>query len=58
MTYRMIVKTETAGPDGRPSKQTERIEHIPAAELESRREAARMSSPRGAVRTIKVVSEN
>jgi hypothetical protein len=58
MTHRMIVKTETADHQGRAVTTTENVRHIPASELEARREAARQSAPRGATRTIRVVSEN
>jgi hypothetical protein len=58
MTHRMIVKTETVDASGRATSTTERIRHIPADQLPARREAARQSAPRGATRTIKVVSEN
>jgi hypothetical protein len=57
MTYRMIVKTETAA-NGRARATTERIPNIPADQVDARRELARQSAPRGATRTIKVVPEN
>jgi hypothetical protein len=58
MTLRMIIKTDTVDADGRASNTTERVRHIPADQVDAYREAARQSAPRGAVRTIKVVSEN
>jgi hypothetical protein len=58
MTYRMIVRTETTNSAGRTDRKAEIIHHIPEAEVESHRAAARLSAPRGATRTIKVVSEN
>jgi hypothetical protein len=58
MTHRMIVKTQETGTDGRATSTTEQIRNIPASQVEARREAARQSAPRGATRTIKVVSEN
>lgn len=57
MTFKMIVKTQTIGTNGRARNTTEHIPHIPADQVEARREAARTSAPRGATRTIKVVSE-
>jgi hypothetical protein len=56
-TYRMIVKTEAIGTDGRSRVATERVPHIASRDLDSRREAARQSAPRGATRTIRVVPE-
>ena len=55
--HKMIVKTETADASGRATRTTEHVRHIPADQLDSRREAARQSAPRGATRTIKVVDE-
>lgn len=57
MAYRMIVRTETAGPRGGTRIERETIRHIPEAELESYRDAARTSAPAGATRTIRVVPE-
>ena len=56
-TYRMIVKTETAE-NGKVKQTTERVRHIAGEDLPARREAARQSAPRGAIRTIKVVKES
>lgn len=56
MTYTMIVKTQSINAAGRPTSSTERIPHLMEGELDARREAARRSAPRGATRTIKVVS--
>jgi hypothetical protein len=58
MTHRMIVKTQGQDASGRATSTTERVRNIPADQVEARREAARQSAPRGATRTIKVVSEN
>lgn len=57
MTFKMIVKTDSKNAAGRPISNTEQVRHIPEAELDSRREAARQSAPRGASRTIRVVPE-
>lgn len=57
MTYRMIVKTQTTDHNGRAKTTRETIPHIPADQLDARREAARTSAPRGATRTVKVVPE-
>lgn len=57
-TYRMIVKTEGQDYRGKPTLEVERVRNIPESHLDSRRATARMSSPQGATRTIKVVSEN
>ena len=57
-THRMIVKTQGRDASGRATSTTERVRNIPEDQVEAQREAARRSAPRGAVRTIKVVSEN
>ncbi len=57
-TYRMIVTTETADRKGRSQTTRETIRHIPEGQLDSRRDAARRSAPRGSTRTIKVVAED
>lgn len=58
MFHRMIVKTETVDSRGNAHTTTERVRHIPAGQVEARREAARQSAPRGAIRTVRVVSES
>lgn len=57
MFHKMIVKTQAVNAAGRPTSSTEHIRHIPAAEVEDRREAARQSAPAGSTRTIRVVDE-
>jgi hypothetical protein len=54
--HRMIIKTQTVR-NGRPVSTTEHVRHIPADQLEARREAARRGAPAGATRTIKVLDE-
>jgi hypothetical protein len=54
--HRMIIKTRTVR-NGRPVSTTEHVGHIPADQVEARREAARRSAPAGATRTIKVLDE-
>ena len=56
-TFKMIVKTDTKGTDGRSKQTTEHVRNVPESQLDSRREAARQSAPRGATRTVKVVQE-
>lgn len=57
-THKMIVKTQGRDAAGKATSSTEHVRHIPTAELDARREAARQSAPRGATRTIKVVDEH
>ena len=54
--HRMIIKTQSVE-NGRPISTTEHVGHIPADQVEARREAARRSAPAGATRTIKVLDE-
>ncbi len=54
--HRMIIKTQTTE-NSQPVSATEHVRHIPADQVEARREAARQSAPRGATRTIKVLTE-
>lgn len=53
MTYRMRITTET----GRGKTRTETVQHVPAEQLESRRQAVRDSQPRGSVFSVKVIKE-
>jgi len=53
MTYRMRITTETANGKTR----TETVQHIPADQLESRRQAVRDGQPRGSVFGVKVIKE-
>jgi hypothetical protein len=55
--YRMIVKTETVGTDGRTLKTREIIGHLMENELPARRNAAKLSAPHGSIRTIRVVPQ-
>lgn len=57
MTFKMIVTTDTVNAAGRSTKTTEHVPHIPADQLDSRRETARTSAPAGATRTVRVVQE-
>jgi hypothetical protein len=56
-TYRLIITTDSIQ-NGRPTQTTERVRHIPADQLDSRKDAARQSAPAGATRTIKTVQES
>jgi hypothetical protein len=55
--YRMIVKTETVGTDGRALNTREIIGHLTEDELPARRNAAKLSAPLGSTRTIRVVPQ-
>jgi len=55
-TYRMIIRTTTVQ-DGRETNTREIVPHIPADQLDSRRETARLGAPFGATRTIRVVDQ-
>lgn len=55
-TYRMQIKTETVNEAGRTVRHTETVPNLLESELEQRRNAARLSAPRGATRTIRVTA--
>ncbi len=58
MTYRMIVKTQSADHCGKARNTTEQVRHIPESKIDAAREHARKSAPLGSTRTIKVVPES
>jgi hypothetical protein len=55
--YRMHIKTEGIGTDGRATRTTELVPNLTEGELDSRRDAARRSAPVGSTRTIKVTEQ-
>lgn len=56
-TYRMLITTENLV-NGQMRQITERVRHIPEAELDARRATSRLSAPAGATRTIRVLAED
>lgn len=54
----MIVKTQSVNSKGRSVTTTEHICGIAPGDVETRRNAARKGAPRGATRTIQVLSED
>lgn len=44
-THKMIVKTQGRDAAGKATSSTEHVRHIPTADLDARREAARHSAP-------------